>query len=128
MAVALRPTGQKAETFGVIWGTARTDVDRVTRTVELNDLIVSKANFPTLPDKGAQYLPGLRTALASALQTMALDSLEASLAASQTVKPAGHAVRNEPPNVIVVLRAGDCWCRSKASRSSRRFPIRASNA
>ncbi len=101
VAVALRPTGQKAETFGVIWGTARTDVDRVTRTVELNDLIVSKENFPTLPDKGSQYLPGLRTALANALQTMALDSLEASLAASQTVKPTTQAVRNDPPRVIV---------------------------
>ena len=101
VAVALRPTGQKDETFGVLWGTARTEVDRVTRTVELNDLVVSKANFPTLPDKGAQYLPALRPALAGALQTMALDSLEASLAASHTVKPAGQAVRNDPPRVIV---------------------------
>jgi hypothetical protein len=101
VAVALRPNGQKAETFGVLWGTARTDVDRVTRTVELNDLIISKANFPTLPDKGAQYLPALRPAVANALQTMALDSLEASLAASNTVKPTGHAVRNVPPKVII---------------------------
>jgi hypothetical protein len=101
VAVALRPSGQKAETFGVIWGTARTDVDRVTRTVELNDVIVTKENFPTLPDQGAQYLPSLRSALAAALQTMALDSLEASLAASQTVKPTTHAVRNDPPKVIV---------------------------
>ena len=101
VAVALRPAGQKDETFGVVWGTARTDVDRVTRTVELNDLVVTRSNFPTLPDKGAQYLPGLRSALVSALQTMALDSLEASLAASKTVQPTGHAVRNEAPKVIV---------------------------
>jgi hypothetical protein len=101
VAVALRPTGQKAETFGVIWGAARTDVDRITRTVELNDLTVSKVNFPTLQDKGETYLPSLRTSLASALQTMALDSLEASLAASHTVHPPGHAVRNSPPRVIV---------------------------
>ncbi|HQR57254.1 MAG TPA: hypothetical protein PLW72_14805 [Burkholderiaceae bacterium] len=101
VAVALRPTGQKDETFGVVWGTARTDVDRVTRTVELNDLVVTKSNFPTLPDKGAQYASALRTALVSALQTMALDSLEASLAASKTVQPTGHAVRNEAPKVIV---------------------------
>src|SRR5512139_1410133 len=30
VAIALRPTGAKNETFGVVWGTARTDVDRVT--------------------------------------------------------------------------------------------------
>ena len=40
-------------------------------------------------------------ALVGALQTMALDSLEASLAASKTVQPTGHAVRNEAPKVIV---------------------------
>jgi hypothetical protein len=101
VAVALRPSGQKAESFGVIWGHARTDVDRVTRTVELNDITVTRFSFPTLPEQGAAYQQSLRTALAGALQTMALDSLEASLAASQTVKPAGHAVRNDPPRVIV---------------------------
>ena len=101
VAVALRPAGQKDETFGVLWGTARTDVDRGTRSVELNDVTISKINFPTLPDKGAQYLAAFRTAIVPALQTMALDSLEASLAASQTVKPQGQAVRNEPPRVIV---------------------------
>ncbi len=101
VAVALRPAGQKDETFGVLWGTARTDVDRGTRSVELNDVTISKINFPTLPDKGAQYLAAFRTAIVPALQTMALDSLEASLAASQTVKPQGQAVRNDPPRVIV---------------------------
>jgi hypothetical protein len=101
VAVALRPSGEKNETFGVIWGTARTSVDRVTRTVELADVNVTKSNFPTLPGNGAAYLPSLTTALAGALQTMALDSVEASLAASGTVQPTGHAVRNEPPKVIV---------------------------
>ncbi len=58
VAVALRPTGTKAETFGVVWGTARTEVDRVTRSVALEDLSVSQIKFPTLPDNGTQYLPG----------------------------------------------------------------------
>ena len=87
VAVALRPTGTKNETFGVLWGSARTQVDRVTRSVALQEINVSQAKFPTLKDDGAAYLPGLRSALQSALATMALDSLEASLAASQTVKP-----------------------------------------
>jgi hypothetical protein len=101
VAVALRPTGAKAETFGVLWGSARTEVDRSTRTVSLEDVSVSQIKFPTLPDNGATYLGGLRQALHGALATIALDSVEASLAASKTVKPNGHAVRNEPPKVIV---------------------------
>jgi hypothetical protein len=101
VAVALRPTGAKDETFGVLWGTARTEVDRTTRTVQLEDVNVSKINFPTLADKGEAYLPGLKGAVKGALATMALDSLETSLAASQTVKPGGIQVRNDPPQIIV---------------------------
>jgi hypothetical protein len=101
VAVALRPSGQKDEAFGVLWGNARTEVDRTTRTVELEDIVVTKANFPTLPENGQAYLPGLYDALKGALATMALDSLEASLAASQTVKPSGLPVRNDPPDIIV---------------------------
>jgi len=101
VAVALRPTGVKDETFGVLWGTARTEVDRTTRTVQLEEVNVSKINFPTLPNKGESYLPGLKDAVKGALATMALDSLETSLAASQTVKPSGIQVRNDPPEIIV---------------------------
>jgi hypothetical protein len=101
VAVALRPSGTKDETFGVLWGNARTEVDRTTRTVELHDVVVTKVNFPTLPNNGQTYLPGLYTALRGALATMALDSLETSLAASHTVKPGGLPVRNAPPRIIV---------------------------
>ena len=101
VAVALRPRGVKDETFGVLWGTARTEVDRTTRTVQLEEVNVSKINFPTLPNKGESYLPGLKDAVKGALATMALDSLETSLAASQTVKPSGIQVRNDPPKIIV---------------------------
>ena len=101
VAVALRPARTKDETYGVLWGTARTEVDRITRTVELHEVKVTKANFPTLRKNGEAYLPGLADALSSALATIALDSLETSLAASQTVKPDGLQVQNDPPRIIV---------------------------
>lgn len=101
VAVALRPTGTKNETFGVMWGSARTEVDRMTRSVALEEISVSQIRFPTLADNGSAYLSGLRGGIQGALATMALDSLEASLAASQTVKPTGHAVKNEPPKILV---------------------------
>ena len=100
-AVALRPSGTKDETFGVVWGTARTEVDRATRSVGLEDLIVTKADFPTFPDRGNGYVQGLQAAMKGALATMALDSLETSLAASQTVAPAALPVKNDPPQIIV---------------------------
>ena len=50
MAVAMRPAGGKDEVFGVVWGTARTLVDRVARTVVLDEVTLYRASFPTLAD------------------------------------------------------------------------------
>lgn len=101
VAVALRPSGGKDETFGVLKGTARTEVDRSTRTVTLRDIDVASIRFPTLADSGLSYLSEMKRALDGALETMALDSVEASLAASQSVKPTAHAVKNTPPRIVV---------------------------
>jgi len=100
--VAAKRTGSDQETFGVIWATARTQVDRVTRMVVLEDVTLTKSNFPTLPDNGAALLREFQAQLAStAKRVIALDRLEASLAASATVKPAGIPVNNTPPTILV---------------------------
>jgi hypothetical protein len=59
-AVAAKASGSNAETFGVVWGSARTEVDRVARRVTLEDLRLARSNFPTLPDNGAAYLSELQ--------------------------------------------------------------------
>lgn len=100
-AVAVKAAGSNAETFGVIWGTARTDVDRVTRTVSLDELSLTQVRFPTVTDNGLAYLRQLRTSLPTAMQTMSLDLLQGQLLASQTVKPNAVQVNNEPPRVII---------------------------
>ena len=100
-AIAVKPAGSTAETFGVVWATARTQVDRVSRIVALDAITLTKANFPTVPDGGAAYLRELQKALTPAKRTIALDRLEASLAASGTMKPAGIPVDNAPPRIIV---------------------------
>jgi hypothetical protein len=100
-AVAVRPTGAKDETFGVIWATVRTQVDKISHMVALEDFTVTKSNFPTLPDQGASYISALQSKMAPAERTIALDRLQASLAASGAVKPATFPVNNDPPRVIV---------------------------
>ena len=100
-AVAVTPTGQTDKTFGVVWATARTDVDRVRRRVSLEDLQLTRSSFPTVADNGAHYLSELQQQLPPAAQTIALDRLEASLAASGTVQSAGVAVKNAPPQILV---------------------------
>lgn len=100
-AVAIKPANAADTAFGVVWATARTEVDRVARRVSLEDLTLTRANFPTVADDGAHYLSELRQTLPGAARTIALDRLQASLAASGTAHVGGVAVRNAPPRIIV---------------------------
>jgi hypothetical protein len=99
-AVAIKPTGAMQETFGTVFATVRTEVDKVERTVVLEDLKILKSDFPTLPDRGARYAAELQARLATDLRTISLDRLEASLAAAGVEVPK-VAVNNAPPQVFV---------------------------
>ncbi|MGE5255751.1 MAG: hypothetical protein ACM3KE_03715 [Hyphomicrobiales bacterium] len=100
-AVSAQTAGKTGETFGVIWGTARTDVNKPARMVTLEDLNLTRSNFPTLSDNGASYLNQLQLLFSGTSRTIALDRLQDSLAASQTVNPQGVAVKNDPPRIII---------------------------
>jgi hypothetical protein len=99
-AVAILPVDAKSETFGVVFATARTQVDRVARTVVFENLKITKSDFPTLPNRGAAYAAELQKNFASDLKTISLDRLEASLAMAG-IKPPTVPVKNDPPQVIV---------------------------
>jgi hypothetical protein len=99
-ALAIKPAGAKVESFGVIFATTRTQVDKVLRTVTFENLQISKIDFPTLPDRGAAYAAQLQTEFAKSIRTIALDRLESSLALAG-IKPPTVVVQNNPPWVIV---------------------------
>ncbi len=99
-AVSIKPTGAPGPSFGAVFATARTEVDRVARTVVFNDLVITKSNFPTLPDQGAAYATELKAKLGAASRTISLDRVEASLKAAG-VKAPSFPVLNDPPRVIV---------------------------
>ena len=99
-ALAIKPTGATEETFGSIVASARTQVDKVLRTVTFENLRISKIDFPTLPNRGAAYTAELQTEFSKSVRTIALDRLEASLALAG-IKPPAVAIQNNPPQVIV---------------------------
>jgi hypothetical protein len=99
-AVAIKPTGAKDETFGVVFATARTQVDKVMRTVVFENLKFTKSDFPTLPNRGAGYAAELQQKFAADVKTISLDRLESSLAVAG-IKPPTVAVDNAPPQVLV---------------------------
>jgi hypothetical protein len=99
-AMAYKKDKADGQDFGVLMATTRTQVDRAARTVVFEDMRISKIDFPTLPDRGANFAPELTKAFAAQVRTISLDRLQASLAANG-VKPTGMEVANNPPRVIV---------------------------
>ena len=99
-ALAIKPAGAANETYGVVFATARTQVDKVARRVTFDNLQITRRDFPTLANNGAAYAAELQKRLAGGLRTISLDRLEASLAASG-IKPSPVGVDNTPPRVIV---------------------------
>ncbi|MFO1323704.1 MAG: hypothetical protein U1F15_06540 [Burkholderiales bacterium] len=99
-AVALKPAGAANDVFGVVFATARTHVDKVTRTVDFDDLKITRTDFPALPDRGAPYAAELAGKLPAGVRRVSLDRLQLSLATAGAAA-AGVAVRNDPPRVIV---------------------------
>jgi hypothetical protein len=99
-ALAIKANDASAEAFGVVFATATTHVDKVGRTVALDNLTVTKSDFPSLPDRGAAYAAELQAAFGAGVRTVALDRLKMSLAATGNVPPS-VAVDNTPPRVIV---------------------------
>src|SRR3984893_11249753 len=101
-AVAVEGLASPEPRYGVIWFTARTQVDKETQLVTLEDLTVSKADFPTVPDGGASYLGALQRAFSEAPLTIARDRLQAELEVEQVEDPGRIVpVKNDPPRIIV---------------------------
>ena len=102
-AVSVSTQASPTPTFGVIWFTARTEVDKQTRTVTLHDIDLTRASFPTEPGQESAYLDALRKAVPQGAATIALDRLEANLQVTQATQATsrGVQVKNAPPKIIV---------------------------
>ena len=97
VAMALKPTGAKDETFGSAFVTARTQVDKVSRTVVFENVQHLEGRLPDACRRMAQtYAAALQASMASNMRSISLDRLEASLALAG-VKPATVQVKNDPP-------------------------------
>ncbi len=99
-AVRVQTPGKKDVDYGVIWFTARTEVDKVNRMVTLDDVNLTKQSFPTLPDNGYAYANAFVRDL-PATKTIPLDLLEASLAVTTAAdSQKKYELQNTPPRII----------------------------
>src|SRR5437879_13926709 len=76
-AVAVTPPGSNAPVYGVFWMKARADVDKAARIVTLNDITVTRAIFPSVPNSQNDWLTLIRKAVPLASKTVALDEVRA---------------------------------------------------
>ncbi|MFL6447522.1 MAG: hypothetical protein ACJ746_07515 [Bryobacteraceae bacterium] len=102
-AVELKVGTKSASKYGVIWFTARTEVDKVNRLVTLEQAQLTKVKFPGTPEKEEQLTALVQKVFPGATRTVSLDRLEAALAAAgAAVKKVD--VKNTPPRVIIATR------------------------
>ena len=100
-AIAVRPAGTSNETYGVVFFTARTEIDKMSRLVTLEDFQVTKLDFPTQRATQQVYQPIIQAELPQAAKTIPLDHLEAVFAISGDVAKAKiQQVDNSPPRII----------------------------
>jgi hypothetical protein len=102
-AISVEDQGDAKPKYGVIWFTARTEVDKVNRQVTMDEFKITRIKFPTMADKEQEYRDFLQAKLPSKSRTIALDRLEAALAAVVSERGAdvvGVPVNNDPPRII----------------------------
>ena len=102
-AVAVESTASPLQHFGVVWFSARADVDKVNRLIALADFRVDKVTFPSEPDRAADYQKVLEQRLPREMSRISLDRVQAALAITEAQRSGGattQPVKNDPPRVI----------------------------
>ncbi len=105
-ALAVMNHIDKTTKYGVVWFTAQTEVDKVNRQVTLDDFRITRVKFPTMESHEAEYHAFLQARLPAESRVIALDRLEAALAASDLEHAGIEAlpVNNDPPKIIFTTK------------------------
>jgi hypothetical protein len=103
-AVGAQSQGDK-QRYGAVWFTARTEVNKETRMVLLQNFTITKIHFQGIADKGQSYRAALETALPKRPVQIALDRLQASYEVSGSAEPKKTTqVKNTPPRIIFATK------------------------
>jgi hypothetical protein len=105
-ALSVTSKENKTPRYGVVWFTAQTEVDKVNRQVTLDNFEITRVKLPMIEAQEADYRNFLQGKLASKSKVIALDRLEAALAASgsKQVEIKGLLVKNDPPKIIITTK------------------------
>ena len=100
-AVTVTREGSPAPLYGIVSLTARTDVDKESRMVRLEDVKATSVSFPATKSKESELERAIRDTLPQWPHTVALDRLLADLAMTQAEgENESVAVKNDPPKIL----------------------------
>src|SRR5208337_1250317 len=100
-AIAVRPTGTSNETYGVVFFNTRTEIDKFSRLVTLEDFQITRLDFPTQRGMQKVYEAIIQGELPKTAKIIPLDHLEATFAASAEVEKVKlQKIDNTPPRII----------------------------
>jgi hypothetical protein len=104
-AIAITETQSKQPLYGVLWFSARAEIDKVNRLVTLSDFNVKKISLPMAPDKTAAFEAAFQSRADKQVNVIALDRLLADMAINHaTTNTAAFDVKNDPPQIIFSTR------------------------
>ncbi len=100
-AVTVTRSGDSTPLYGIVSLTARTDVDKESRTVMLEDLKVTSVSFPAAKSQESELQRAIRDNLPQWPRTITLDRLLADLAMTQAEGESESVpVKNDPPTIL----------------------------
>lgn len=100
-AVSVQAKGADQAVFGTLTMTATTYVDKSSRMVQLQNLQITQAQFPSQPDQAPAYLKTFQSFIPVQVKSISLDRLEANLAIiNQKLKGSAQPIQNNPPSII----------------------------
>src|ERR1044072_3289875 len=104
-AIAITENQSKQPLYGVLWFSARAEIDKINRLVTLSDFKVKKLNIPMAPDKAAAFQLALQARATKQDEVIALDRLLADMAINHAAtNSASYEVKNDPPQVFFTTR------------------------
>jgi hypothetical protein len=91
--------------YGTVWFTARTAIDKEERLVTLDRINLPRASFPATPEDTAPWLAAIRKQFPDHVRVIDLDRLETALATLKARESSARSpIRNDPPRIFMSSR------------------------
>jgi hypothetical protein len=99
--VSVQSASSSKPIYGLIWLSAKTNIDSKSHSVSFDQIQITHARFPSAPELASSTLKTLRENESKILKPVSLESLQSNLAIQRAEASVEHPpLRNGPPKII----------------------------